>query len=132
MMGERTPLAEQLTVLVIDDEPPLRDLVRDYLAREGFRVVTAADGLTAVEMARAHQPDIVVLDLMLPGIDGLEATRRIRADPALRDTPVIALTALAMPGDRERCLEAGANDYLTKPVSLRTLLRAIAAQLQQP
>lgn len=129
MMGERTPLAEQLTVLVIDDEPPLRDLVRDYLAREGFRVVTAADGLTAVEMARAHQPDIVVLDLMLPGIDGLEVCRRLRT---FSDAYVIMLTARAEEVDRVVGLEVGADDYLTKPFSPRELVARVRAMLRRP
>lgn len=129
MMGERTPLAEQLTVLVVDDEPPLRDLVRDYLAREGFRVVTAADGLTAVEMARAHQPDIVVLDLMLPGIDGLEVCRRLRT---FSDAYVIMLTARAEEVDRVVGLEVGADDYLTKPFSPRELVARVRAMLRRP
>ena len=122
-------MAEQRTALVVDDEPRLRDLVRDYLAREGFRVVTAADGLTAVEAAREHQPDVVVLDLMLPGIDGLEVCRRLRT---FSDAYVIMLTARAEEVDRVVGLEVGADDYLTKPFSPRELVARVRAMLRRP
>lgn len=122
-------MTEQRTALVVDDEMRLRDLVRDYLMREGFRVVTAADGLTAVEAAQEHQPDVVVLDLMLPGIDGLEVCRRLRT---FSDAYVIMLTARAEEVDRIVGLEVGADDYLTKPFSPRELVARVRAMLRRP
>lgn len=103
--------------------------LQDYLPQRGYRLAVARNGAEASAQAREFRPALVLMDIQMPGIDGLEATKRIRADAAPRDTPIIALTALAMPGDRARCL-AAADDYLTKPASLRTLLQAIAAQLQ--
>lgn len=122
-------MTEQRTALVVDDEMRLRDLVRDYLMREGFRVVTAADGLTAVEAAQEHQPDVVVLDLMLPGIDGLEVCRRLRT---FSDAYVIMLTARAEEVDRIVGLEVGADDYLTKPFSPRELVARVRAMMRRP
>lgn len=122
-------MAEQRTALVVDDEIRLRELVRDYLAREGFRVVTADDGLSAVEAAREHKPDVVVLDLMLPGIDGLEVCRRLRT---FSDAYVIMLTARAEEVDRIVGLEVGADDYLTKPFSPRELVARVRAMLRRP
>lgn len=122
-------MTEQRIALVVDDESRLRDLVREYLAREGFRVVTAADGLTAVEAAREHRPDVVVLDLMLPGIDGLEVCRQLRA---FSDAYVIMLTARAEEVDRIVGLEVGADDYLTKPFSPRELVARVRAMLRRP
>ncbi|NTU78101.1 MAG: PAS domain S-box protein [Chloroflexales bacterium] len=117
-------------LLVEDNEESLR-LVGDYLRAQGYEVLVARDGLEALHQAEASRPDVIVMDIQLPGMDGLEVMRRIRAS-GLRDTPILALTALAMPGDRERCLEAGANAYLAKPASLRTLRTMIAAQLGRP
>ena len=99
-------------------------------------VVVARNGDEAVDLARSESPDLILMDVQMPGMDGLEATRRIRADAdpetglrtSLADVPIIALTALAMPGDRERCLEAGANEYLGKPVSLRRLVETIEGE----
>lgn len=122
-------MTEQRTALVVDDEPRLRDLVRDYLAAEGFRVVTAADGLAAVEVALEHKPDVVVLDLMLPGVDGLEVCRRLRT---FSDAYVIMLTARAEEVDRIVGLEVGADDYLTKPFSPRELVARVRAMMRRP
>jgi two-component system, OmpR family, alkaline phosphatase synthesis response regulator PhoP len=118
-----------VTVLVIDDEQRLRELVRSYLEREGFRVLEAADGLTAVELARAEQPDLLVLDLMLPGIDGLEVCRQLRG---FSDAYVLMLTAKAEEIDRVIGLEVGADDYLTKPFSPRELVARVRAMLRRP
>jgi DNA-binding response OmpR family regulator len=118
-----------ITILVVDDEQRLRDLVRGYLEREGFMVLTAADGLTALDLARQHAPDIVVLDLMLPGLDGLEVCRRLRT---FSDAYVVMLTAKAEEIDRIVGLEVGADDYLTKPFSPRELIARVRAMLRRP
>jgi signal transduction histidine kinase/ActR/RegA family two-component response regulator len=118
-------------VLLVEDNETLIETVMDYLQDKGYRLIVARDGENAVEQATLKQPDLILMDIQMPGIDGLEATRRLRADTTLALIPIIALTALAMPGDRERCLEAGANEYLSKPVSLKRLVSVIEAQLQQ-
>jgi CheY-like chemotaxis protein len=96
----------------------------------GYEVVVAHDGVEAIAMTEAFSPEIILMDIQMPKMDGLEAIRRLRADSRFGPTPIIALTALAMPGDRERCIEAGANEYLSKPVSLKGLLKTIE-KLQQ-
>ena len=116
-------------VLVVDDEEPLRNLVCQYLEREGFAVLTASDGVAALELARRHGPTVVVLDLMLPGLDGLEVCRRLRA---FSDAYVIMLTAKAEEIDRIIGLEVGADDYLTKPFSPRELVARVRAMLRRP
>jgi DNA-binding response OmpR family regulator len=115
--------------LVVDDEPPLVQVVSGYLTGEGFDVVSAADGETAVVMAREHRPDVVVLDLMLPGIDGTEVCRRIRA---FSDAYVIMLTAKTDEVDKLIGLSVGADDYLTKPFSPRELVARVRAMLRRP
>jgi CheY-like chemotaxis protein len=92
-------------------------------------VAVARDGEEAVERAKSFRPDLVLMDVQMPRLDGLAATRRLRDDPAFARTPVVALTALAMPSDEERCLEAGADAYLSKPVELKRLIETIAALL---
>jgi DNA-binding response OmpR family regulator len=115
--------------LVVDDEPPLVQVVSGYLAREGFDVITATDGESAVAAAREHCPDVVVLDLMLPGIDGVEVCRRIRS---FSDAYVIMLTAKSDEVDKLVGLSVGADDYLTKPFSPRELVARIRAMLRRP
>src|SRR6266508_5227113 len=115
--------------LVVDDEPPLVQVVSGYLSREGFDVVTAADGETAVALARDSGPDVVVLDLMLPGIDGIEVCRRIRA---FSDAYIIMLTAKSDEVDKLVGLSVGADDYLTKPFSPRELAARVRAMLRRP
>jgi PAS domain S-box-containing protein len=112
-------------VLLIEDAKEASLMVTDYLQMNGYQILTARDGITGIDQARRTRPDIILMDIQLPGIDGLEATRRLRADPQFRTTPIIALTAFAMPGDRERCLAAGATDYLSKPISLKKLAQII-------
>jgi CheY-like chemotaxis protein len=90
-----------------------------------YRIIIARDGEEAVAMAKENSPDIIIMDTQMPTMDGLEATKQIRLDPDLTNIPIIALTALAMEGDRERCLDAGANEYLSKPIKLKQLANAI-------
>src|SRR5579864_234658 len=116
-------------VLVVDDEENLVELVRGYLEREGFNVWAAFDGPSAVEAAHAHQPDLVVLDLMLPGFDGLEVCRRLRQ---FSDAYVLMLTARTDEVDRVVGLEVGADDYLGKPFSPRELVARVKAMLRRP
>ena len=116
------------TILVVDDEPKITQLVRDYLERAGFGVVTAADGREALMRARTEHPDLVVLDLGLPQLDGLDVTRRLRRDA---DVPIIMLTARDDETDKLIGLELGADDYVTKPFSPRELVARIRAVLRR-
>jgi len=117
-------------ILITDDRETNIRPVADFLRVNGFRVETAHDGLSCVEKARTYPPSLILLDVQMPDMDGFETLRRLGADPATREVPVIALTALAMAGDRERCLAAGAVDYLAKPVSLRALRELLIATLE--
>jgi two-component system, cell cycle response regulator DivK len=116
-------------VLLVEDNDDNRDMLSRRLMRLGFELCFAVDGAEAVLLAREEKPDLVLMDLGLPVIDGWEATRRIRADPETSGLPIIALTANAMSGDRDRALAAGCNDYDTKPVDLSRLLAKIDALL---
>ncbi len=116
-------------ILVVEDNEMNRDMLSRRLARKGFDVSVAIDGGQGIELARSATPDLILMDMSLPVIDGWEATRRIKAEPATRGIPVIALTAHAMAGDRERALEAGCDDYDTKPVEFAALLQKIEALL---
>ena len=110
-------------ILLVEDNELNRDMLSRRLVRNGHTVVVAVDGEQGVAMAISEAPDIVLMDMSLPVLDGWAATRKLRADPATRAIPVIALTAHAMAGDREKALDAGCNDYDTKPVELPRLLR---------
>jgi len=112
-------------ILLVEDNEMNRDMLSRRLERKGFEVVMAVDGLAGVDMASSSNPDIILMDLSLPEIDGWEATRRIKADPATQNIPVIALTAHAMTGDEQKALDAGCDDYDTKPVNLNRLLEKI-------
>ena len=116
-----------LKILLVEDNRQNREMLSRRLTRRGHTVLFAENGAVAVEMAAAERPDLILMDLSLPVMDGWEATRRIKADPAIAGAPVIALTAHAMAGDRDRALAAGADDYDTKPVDLDRLLGKIAA-----
>jgi two-component system, OmpR family, alkaline phosphatase synthesis response regulator PhoP len=119
------------TVLVVDDEPRIVEIARDYLAQAGFRVLTAGDGERALALARAERPSLIVLDLMLPGVDGLDVTRMLRRDPVVAAIPIIMLTARVEEADRLVGLELGADDYLTKPFSPRELVARVRAVLRR-
>ncbi len=119
------------TILVVDDEPGIVQIARDYLDRAGFRVITAGDGESALRLARAERPSLLVLDLMLPGMDGLDVTRAVRQDPAISKLPIIMLTARVEETDRLIGLELGADDYITKPFSPRELVARVRAVLRR-
>jgi CheY-like chemotaxis protein len=114
-------------ILIVEDNEMNRDMLSRRLERRGFEVVIAVDGGEGVSMARTESPDLVLMDMSLPVMNGWEATQAIRADAAIAHLPVIALTAHSMPGDREKAMEAGCNDYDTKPVDLPRLLAKMAA-----
>lgn len=117
----------QRKVLYIEDNFHNRRIVRKILSTQNISVIEAEDGLTGYEMLRAIKPPLVLLDISLPGIDGIEIVSRTKSDPALERIPVIALTASAMSGDRERFLEAGCDDYLSKPVRAYELIQMVEA-----
>lgn len=119
------------TLLLVDDEPGIVAIARDYLERAGFRVLTAGDGAAALHIARSEQPALIVLDLMLPEIDGLDVLRSLRANPTTQATPVIMLTARVEEADRVSGLEMGADDYMTKPFSPRELVARVRAVLRR-
>jgi CheY-like chemotaxis protein len=116
-------------ILLVEDNEMNRDMLSRRLQRKGYEVVLALDGQTGVEMTQNQGPDLVLMDMSLPVLDGWEATRRLKSDASTRHIPVIALTAHAMSSDREKALEAGCDDYDTKPVELPRLLAKIEALL---
>ena len=116
-------------ILVIEDQEDNRRIMRDLLANAGYEVVEAVSGHEGVAMAREVVPDLILMDIQLPGIDGYEATRRIKANRALRQIPLIAVTSYALSGDDVKAFEAGCDAYLSKPVSPRALLAKIREYL---
>jgi len=116
-------------ILLIEDNEMNRDMLSRRLARGGYEVVMAEDGARGVAMATSDRPDLILMDMSLPVIDGWEATRRIKATPELHKIPIIALTAHAMATDRDKALEAGCDDYDTKPIELKRLLGKIETLL---
>ena len=116
-------------ILLVEDNEMNRDMLSRRLIRRGYEVALALDGEQGVAMARSEAPALILMDMSLPGLDGWEATRRIKALPETRAIPVIALTAHAMAGDRDKALEAGCDAYETKPIELPRLLDAIAKLL---
>ena len=123
----------QRTVLIVDDNELVIETISDFLSTQNFRVVAAHSGMEMLEVVLNLHPDIILMDVQMPGMDGLEATRRIRShsDSFVARTPIITLTALAMSGDRERCLAAGANEYMSKPVGLKQLAKTINRMLDE-
>jgi two-component system alkaline phosphatase synthesis response regulator PhoP len=120
------------TILVVDDEPHIIEVLHDYLKQAGYRVLTARDGQTSLTLARHERPDLIVLDLMLPGgLDGLDVCRRVRQDAALAETPIIMLTARSEETDRLIGLELGADDYIIKPFSPREVVARVRAVLRR-
>jgi CheY-like chemotaxis protein len=120
------------TILIVEDNEMNRDMLSRRLERKGYQVLMAVDGQQGIDMARDNGPDLVLMDMSLPVIDGWEATRRMKAIDAIRHIPIIALTAHAMANDRDKALEAGCDDYDTKPIELPRLLAKIEALLPAP
>jgi two-component system cell cycle response regulator DivK len=118
------------TILIVEDNEMNRDMLSRRLERKGYEVLLAVDGEMGLAVARANTPDLVLMDMSLPVVDGWEATRRLKADDRLKHIPVIALTAHAMANDRDKALEAGCDDYDTKPIELPRLLAKIVALLE--
>lgn len=118
-------LAAAPLILLAEDNEFTAETMRDYLLFHGFQVSLARDGYEVIEQALRFKPDLIIMDIQMPGINGFEATQRLRTEAIMAKTPIIALTALAMSGDRERCLNAGANAYFSKPLSLRQLIETI-------
>jgi CheY-like chemotaxis protein len=116
-----------MKILYVEDNDDNVYMLKNRLTRAGFTIVIATDGARGVAMATTEKPDLILMDLTLPDIDGEEATRRLKADPATKHIPVIALTANAMSGDREKAIAAGCDDFDTKPVEMPRLLGKIAA-----
>ena len=116
-------------VLLVEDNEANADMLSRRLARHGYEVVLATDGLQAVEQAVAGRPDLILMDISLPRIDGWEATRRIKAETATAAVPIVALTAHAMVADRQKCLDAGCDEFETKPIDLKRLLEKMQALL---
>jgi CheY-like chemotaxis protein len=121
--------AESRKILLVEDNEMNRDMLKRRLERRGYRVFVAVDGKQGLEMASSESPDLILMDMSLPEMDGWEAARRLKTDPSLSRIPLIALTAHAMAGDREKAMRAGCDDYDTKPVDLPRLLEKIQALL---
>ena len=119
------------TILIVEDEPQNRKLFKDVLQYRGFAVLEARDGREGVSLARQHRPDLILMDIQMPIMDGISATRILKQDSITQDIKVVALTANAMPGDREKILEAGCQDYISKPFRLHEFLEKIREYLPE-
>lgn len=118
-------------ILLVEDNPMNRRVAQFLLKAQGYVVYEARDGQEALEMAKTHAPDLILMDLQLPGLDGFETTRKLKQDTATAAIPVVALTAYAMSGDAERALEAGCNGYITKPIDPDDFPKTVASFLQE-
>ena len=117
-------------ILVVEDHEENRRIIHDLLTSAGFEMIEALTGEDGVRAAEAERPDLILMDIQLPGLDGYEATRRIKANPALRPIPIIAVTSYALSGDEVKAREAGCDDYVTKPFSPRALLAKVREHLK--
>jgi CheY-like chemotaxis protein/anti-sigma regulatory factor (Ser/Thr protein kinase) len=117
------------TILLVEDTKEVVMMIRDYLELAGYKVVIARDGVEAIAQPEWSTRDLILMDVMMPRMDGFETTRKLRSDPEFKFTPIIALTALAMPSDRDRCLAAGMDEYISKPINLKALIRIIQSCL---
>jgi two-component system cell cycle response regulator DivK len=122
----------QRRILIVEDNSDMRDFLRRVLARHGYAHLEAADGVEGMEIARRDHPDLILMDMSLPELDGFEATRRLKADETTQHVPIIAVTAHARPVDERRALEAGCDAYLSKPYSLREFLDVVQEFLPIP
>ncbi|MGE0485151.1 MAG: response regulator [Gammaproteobacteria bacterium] len=122
-------MSEKRTILIVEDNPMNLKLARDVLEAKGYRVVAAENGEDGVALAGAEQPDLVLMDIQLPGIDGVEALRRLRGDPATANIPIVAFTASVMAGDRSRVTAAGFDAFVSKPIDLKPFLATLAKML---
>jgi two-component system cell cycle response regulator DivK len=118
-------------ILVIEDQEDNRRIMRDLLTSKGYEVIEALNGLDGVNAAETHRPDLILMDIQLPGIDGYEATRRIKANPEIKKIPIIVVTSYALSGDDVKAFEAGCNAYVAKPFSPRKLLEKILEYLPE-
>ncbi len=116
-------------ILIVEDEPKNLTLLRDLLQVSGYKTIEATDGKQGVELAKSKKPDLILMDVQMPKMDGLEATRILKADTTTGNIPVLALTSYAMKGDEERILEAGCDGYLAKPFDIKELLKTVAEYL---
>jgi len=122
---------KQSLILIIEDNVQNLYLMRFLLEKNGFEVLTAMDGREGIKLAKASRPDLILLDIQLPLLDGHAVARELRADPSLRSVPIVAVTSYAMPGDREECLESGATDYVEKPIDPETFVRRVCIHLPE-
>jgi two-component system cell cycle response regulator DivK len=118
-------------ILIVEDDPKTLKLLRDLLQIKGYTTLEATDGKQGVDMAREKMPDLIFMDLQMPVMDGFEAIKILKADPVIKNIPIIALTACAMQGDREKCMEAGYDDYITKPLDTRALVTTVNEYLKK-
>ena len=116
-------------ILVVDDDPKSLVLIRDLLKVSGYKTIEATNGKQGVELAKAKKPDLILMDIQMPIVDGIEATRILKADATTRNIPVLALTAYAMKEDEERIFQAGCDGYITKPIDIHELLKEVAKYL---
>jgi CheY-like chemotaxis protein len=112
-------------ILIVEDEPRNLKLVRDLLEKFGYETIEANDGEQGVELVKTQKPDLILMDIMMPKMDGLEATRIIKEDAVTKHIPIVALTSYAMKGDKERTLEAGCDGYISKPIDIRELMKTV-------
>ena len=117
------------TILIVEDEPRNLKLIRDLLQASGYLTLEATDGAQGIELAKAHKPDLILMDIMMPNMDGFEATKILKADAETRNIPIIALTSYAMKGDEEKIREAGCDGYITKPIDTKEFLKKVAEYL---
>jgi len=118
-------------ILIVEDDPRNLKLIRDLLQIRGYTTLEATDGKQGVDMARAKMPDLILMDIQMPVMNGLEATSILKADPVTKSITIVALTAFAMQGDREKCMEAGFNDYITKPLDTRAFVTKVKKYLEK-